>query len=166
VFAWVRSDGTNLRVQARARTAAGVKSPVQTLSLVGQDASAPQVGVAADGDAVFTWARLKGKSWRIQARARSAAGVLSPVQTLSGPGGASPQVGVDADGDPRFTWSRFEPMGTRVQAAAGLSAPEFLSAAGQDADDPQIAVDDDGDAVVTWERFDGTTLRVQAAVGP
>ena len=36
----------------------------------------PQVAVDADGDAIFTWQRLDGTSYRAEARALSAAGVL------------------------------------------------------------------------------------------
>src|SRR5712691_6980601 len=56
----------------------------QTLS--GLNADSPQVAVDPDGDAVFTWVRFDGTDYRIQARARSAAGTLSPVQTLSAAG--------------------------------------------------------------------------------
>jgi hypothetical protein len=44
------------------------------LSRAGQSASAPQVALDADGDAVFTWVRFDGTTFRIQARARSATG--------------------------------------------------------------------------------------------
>jgi hypothetical protein len=170
VFTWVRSDGANFRVQARARSAAGILSPVQTLSSSGQDASDPQVAVDADGDAVFTWRRFDGTNHRIQARARSAAGALSPVQNLSDPGQSAffPQVGVDADGDAVFTWERFDGANSRVQArarsaAGALSGVQDLSAAGQTALDPQVAVRrKNGAAVFTWVRSDGTNNRVQA----
>jgi hypothetical protein len=123
VFTWDRSDGTYSRVQARARSAAGVLSPVQTLSAPGQHAGAPQVAVDTDGDAVLTWARSDGTNTRVKARARTAAGILSPVQTLSAPGhnAGLPQVGVDTDGDAVVTWWRFDGDGTnnRVQGAVG-----------------------------------------------
>ncbi len=169
VFTWFRSDGTNDRIQARARSAAGVLSPVQTLSAAGRNATDPQVAVDADGDAVFTWERHDGANFRLQAQARSAAGVLSPVQTLSGVGqhATDPQVAVDADGDAVFTWLLADATGDRIQArarsAAGvLSAVQTLSSSGQDALAPQVAVDPDGDAVLAWQRFDGSRYRVQA----
>jgi hypothetical protein len=169
VFAWQRFDGTNSRVEARARSAAGTLSAVQTLSKSGQNASAPQVAVDADGDAVFTWSRFDGTNFRVQARARSAAGTLSSVQALSDPGqnATEPQVAVDADGDAVFTWTRSDGTNNRVQArarsAAGtLSAVQTLSASGQNAFNPQVAVDAGGDAVFTWLRFDGANFRVQA----
>ncbi len=84
IFSWARSDGTNQRIQARARSAAGALGAVETVSGAGQNAFSPRVAIDDDGDAVFVWARSDGTNQRIQARARSAAGVLGPVQTLSG----------------------------------------------------------------------------------
>ena len=173
VFTWTRGSGTNDRIEARARSATGILSPVQILSLSGHNAFDPQVAVDADGDAVFTWTRFDGTTFRTQARARSAAGVLSALQTLSEPGLAafSPQVAVDAGGDAVFTWQR--PDGTsatccqRIQARARsavgtLSEVENLSPSGQPAYQSQVAVDADGDFVFTWARFDGANIRIQA----
>ena len=189
VFTWVGRDGTTncggfgcLRVQAQARSAAGVLSAVQNLSKGGQNVRLEhQVAVDDAGDAVFTWSRVDGLNSRVQTRARSAAGTLSAVQNLSDPGqnAFAPQVAVDADGDAVFTWSRFDgtvpdpdfPCCARIQArtrsAAGtLSGVQTLSAAGQDAFDPQVGVDVAGKAVATWQRFDGTNDRIQASAGP
>jgi hypothetical protein len=176
VFTWWRSDGANFGVQARARSAAGVLSSVQSLSDPGQHAVDPEVAIDPNGDAVFTWPRFDGSNWRIQARARSAAGVLSPVQNLSDPGrdaydaGARaprPQVAVDPDGDAVFAWSRFDGAifraQTRARGAAGALTPvQTLSSGGQHAFNPQVGVDLDGDAVFAWTRSDGTTIRAQA----
>ena len=121
VFTWLRSDGAHQRVQERARSAAGALSAVQTLSAQGQNASVPQVAVDADGDAIFTWVRSDGANTRVQTRARSAAGALSAVQTLSGQGqnAFNPQGAVDADGDAVFTWQRSDGTNSRIQASAG-----------------------------------------------
>jgi hypothetical protein len=168
VYTWTRSDGTDTRIQARKRSAAGTLSTVRNLSAPGQSAFSPEVGVADDGDAVFTWGRFDGSGAsccnRIQARARSASGVLSGVQNIS-PAGESannPHVAVDADGDAVFTWIRPVGADVRVQARARsadgvLSAVENLSPAGQDAFRPQVAVDPSGDAVFVWQRDDGSS---------
>src|SRR6266511_6399222 len=74
-----------------------------TLSDPGRDAVTPLVGVDPSGNAVFVWARedettdCGGGCLRIQARARSASGVLRPTQTLSAAGQRAddPRVGVD-----------------------------------------------------------------------
>jgi hypothetical protein len=157
VFTWRRFDGTNWRVQARARSAAGALGALQTLSAAGQNANSSQVAVDTQGDAVFTWRRFDGTNWRVQARARSAAGVLSPVQNLSAPGqnGFGPQVAVDADGDAVFTWQRPDGTQWRIQArgrsaAGALSPVQNLSAAGQNASSPQVGIAPNGKAVFTW----------------
>jgi microcompartment protein CcmK/EutM len=174
VFVWTRYDGTNNRIQARARSAAGNLSIVQTLSTSGQNASNPQVAVDDGGRAVFTWERYDGAEWRAQTRARSAAGLfLSAVQTLSDAGESAlfPQVAVDADGDAVFTWRRLDGSGlfccfraqARARSTAGtLSAVQTLSSGGRDAFDPHVAVDPDGNAVFTWTRSDGANIRIQA----
>jgi hypothetical protein len=121
VFAWQRFDGTNDRVQARARSAAGALSAVQTLSSGGQNAANPQVAVDATGDAVLTWRRFDGAHYRVQARSRSAAGALSGVQTLSGAGqnAFAPRMAGNPDGAAAVTWPRSDGTNIRVQASAG-----------------------------------------------
>jgi hypothetical protein len=176
VFTWTRFDGTNYRIQARARSAAGALSPIQNLSATGQDAFDPQVAVGGAGNAIFTWDRFDGTNSRIQARRRSAGGVLGPVENLSAAGqnAAYPQVAVDGNGNAIFTWARFDgsnpsfpPCCRRVQtrkrtAAGALDPVQTLSAAGQSAASPQVAVDGNGNAIFTWVRSDGTNERIQA----
>jgi hypothetical protein len=176
IFTWEKFDGSNTRIQARRRSAAGVLSPIQTLSAAGQDAFAPQVAVDGAGNAIFTWARSDGSNSRIQARKRTAGGTLTAVQTLSAAGqnANSPQVAVDGAGNAIFTWARldgskpsFPPCCFLVQArkrsAGGALGPvQTLSAAGRNAGDPQVGIDGDGDAIFTWVRNDGSNARIQA----
>jgi hypothetical protein len=57
VVAWQRSNGTNMIVQATVgRAGATFPAPID-LSLAGQDAAEPRVGIDADGDAIATWRR-------------------------------------------------------------------------------------------------------------
>jgi uncharacterized protein YheU (UPF0270 family) len=198
VFVWQRPDGTSdcdvyvgcFRIQARARSAAGKLSSVQTLSDGGRDAFRPQVAVDPNGNAAFVWGRMDETTdcssgpefspgcFRIQARARSAKGKLSSVETLSDPGqdAGSQQVAVDPNGNAAFVWSRFDGTNSRIQATARsatgvLSATQTLSAAGRDASSPGVAVDQSGNAVFVWERLgEGTgcggsgCFRIQARV--
>src|SRR5207247_1848187 len=145
---WQRFDGTNFRIQARARMATGALSAVQTLSAPGQDATNPQVAVDSSGHAVAVWARSDGTNSRIEARARSSAGTLSAVQTLSPPGqnADAPQVAVNSSGNAFAVWRRFDGTKYRIQARARsstgtLSAVQKLSAPGADGFEPGIAVD-------------------------
>ena len=112
VFTWRRFDGADSRIQARARTfSTRALSAVQDLSDAGEDALNPEVAVSrvdADPDAVFTWQRFDGTNTRVQARTRSAAGVLGAVQNVSpaGENGFEPRIGVDQDGVAFATWIR------------------------------------------------------------
>lgn len=169
VFAWGQFDGKNWRIKGRARSAAGALGPVQTLSGAGQNALAPYVAVDKAGDAVFAWQRFDGKDWRVQTRALSAGGALSPVQNLSLPGQDAfhPRVKVDDDGDAVFIWYRSDGVHDRVQgrarsAAGVLSGVQDISPAGQDAYPGGVAVSSIGRAVFTWVRYDGSDWRAQA----
>jgi hypothetical protein len=159
-----------LLVGGAAATSAGAAwtGPV-TISAPGQNAITPQVAVDAQGDAVFVWRRFDGASWRIQARARSAAGALGPIQNLSAAGqsASQPQVDVDSDGDAVFVWRRYDGpcclILSRTRSAGGTLGPvQTLSAGGgRLATLPQLGVDNGGDAVFVWTRSDGTYWRVQ-----
>ena len=169
VFTWTRSDGTNTRIEAIARSAAGTLSAVQLLSLAGQNASQPQVSVFSNGNAAFTWMRFDGTNNRTETRTRSAAGTLTPVQPLSAPGqnASQPQVAaVSSSGAAVYSWTRFDGTDFRVQtrdrSSAGVLSPvQIVSPAGASSGIPQLAVDSSGNAVIVW-RFDGVNKRVEA----
>jgi hypothetical protein len=146
-----------------------VPSSPRTLSAAGGDALYPQVAVDVAGDAAFTWYRWDGTNYRVQARAVSASGAMSPVRTLSAAGqmAYSPDVDVDAAGNAVFTWYRRDGFNWRVQActlsAAGVLGPVLtLSGVGLDATFAQLAVDPAGDTVIGWRQFDGANYRVMA----
>jgi DNA-binding beta-propeller fold protein YncE len=189
LIVWERLDGSSssccVRIEARARSAAGSLGPVQTLSGPGQDARFPGLGVDAGGNAVVSWMRFDGSDpgtaspccWRIQVRARSATGTLGPIQTLSVPGqnAVAARVAVEPDGDAVITWQRDDGSSeyccSRIQARArsrtgALGPIHVLSGSGQHAGDARVAVDPDGDAVVVWRRDDGSATyccnRIQA----
>jgi hypothetical protein len=169
VFAWRRFDGTNDRIQAQTRSAAGVLGAVQTLSVGGQPAFGNQVAIDGTGDAVVTWLRNNGTYDIAQARRVSAAGVLGPILNLA-PTGADaidPHVAVDFAGNAVFTWRRWDGANdrvyTRTLSAGGVVGPiTALSAAGQDAIQPRVAMNDNGDAAFIWTRGVLGARRVQA----
>jgi hypothetical protein len=176
---WKGSDGSFFRAQARARSAAGILGPVETLSAAGRSAFEPGVAVDGGGDGLTVWRRRDGIAascsnnygcFRIQARARSAAGVLATTQTLSPADqhADQPQVAIDANGNALVVWRRGDGTGSchafgcyriqaRARSAAGtLGSVQTLSVAGEDAGTPQVVIDADGDALVVWTRPDGT----------
>ena len=68
VVAWQRSNGTNTIVQAAVRRAgAAAFAPTTDLSPAGRDATDPQIGVDAHGDALVAWRRSNGTNTIVQA---------------------------------------------------------------------------------------------------
>jgi hypothetical protein len=166
VFVWTQRDGTTdcggvacTRVKTRTRAVDGSLSPIQTLSTAGRHSEAPQVGVDANGNAVFVW-----HSGGIVARARAANGSLSAIQIVSAPGegGTFPKVAVGRGGSAVFAWLFDDGRTLRIQARARaangtLSAPQVLSAPDLPAFEPQVGIDGAGNAVFAWVRYVGTT---------
>jgi hypothetical protein len=175
IFTWARG-GTNIRVQAVARSATGELSDVQTLSAVGENANRPRVAVDAAGNAVFVWYRSDGTNQRVQTRARTAAGVLSPVQTLSpaGDDSGNPELAVDASGNAVFVWERVietidgttAQVQARARSAAGtLGVVRTLASSAEDGMVPVVVAHPDGDIVFAWNADDGTNWRIYVATG-
>lgn len=169
IFAWVRSDGTNQRVQIRTRSAAGTFSSVQTVSPAGFDAHWPAVAIDAGGNALVAWQGHDGTFFRVRARTRSAGGSLGPMQTLSpaGEAGWSPRIAMEPTGRAIVTWYRLDTDSNyRVQmrerdAAGTWSAVQTISELGVSAQNPQIALMPNGAAMFVWTRG-GTNILVQA----
>lgn len=170
VAVWERVDTSTRFVQAAIRPAGGAFSAPADLSLFGADASAPQVAIDADGNAVAVWTRFDGPTRVVQIATRPRDGTFGLPGTLSLGGGEAraPQVGVSPGGDVVVTWQRSDGANTIVQAVARRAGAGFgptadLSAAGRDAVAPQAGIGADGDAIVAWQRSDGMDTIVQAA---
>lgn len=155
--------------------AGGELSPVETLSEAGRDACCVRIGVDAAGNAVYVW-RIRyswpSTPWGIQARTRSATGVLGPVRTIvasSERGAGAPKVAVDPDGNATIVWVHGSSYLTlRTLSAAGALGPfERLAANVIDSDyagdgTPKLAVDVSGDTVITWLQHESAAARVKA----
>ncbi len=170
VFEWLVFDDENLRagVQTRSRSRTGALGPIADLSDAADDAWDPVVAVSDDGAAVFTWWVSGATGARVEARSRSARGIVGPRMTLSGGAddGYEPQVAVGDDGAAVFTWLAFNRDGVRVQAQArshrGALGPRTdLTRPSQDAFSAQVDVDSQGDAVFGWSALEGSGYQVQ-----
>ena len=169
VLVWRRSDGTHLRIEAVALSAAGTLGRVKQLSDAGEDTLDPQLAINDAGDAVCTWYRSDGTDDRVQAIVLPASGSPSPVYTLSDQGGDAqgPDVAVDPDGDAYLSWSRWDGSNFLVQtqilhADGTLGLTHTVSDTGGNAYGPEVAVDDKGDAVIAFYRPDGVDRLIQA----
>jgi PKD domain len=108
------------------------------------------------------------------APALAASAWIAPPEKLSeaGQNASAQQIALDARGDAVAIWQRLDGANLIVESArrpagaAGWSAPQRLSAAGQDAGEPQVAVTPAGDAVAVWERSDGAHSIIESASLP
>jgi hypothetical protein len=154
---WVRSDGTDVRVET-ARFAGSAWSDALILSGAG-DAEYPQVAVDASGRAIAVWRRkVNATQWRIEAKtfdgtAWGTAESLSADSTTA----TTPAIAMNASGTATVVWV----LGGNIQArrytpAGGWSATTTaLSSSGANLD-PDVAIDAGGDATVVW-RSSGRT---------
>jgi hypothetical protein len=159
VFVWAERQYCNLvtcnLIKSRARSAAGVLGPVETISEPNTITDWPRVAVDSNGNAILVW---RGPQGTVQARARSAAGVLGPIETLAN--GSYPEVAIDGNGNAVVVWwGRGGYIQTRTRTPAGaLSATQTL--AGPNAPGwgyPQLAVDPNGNSVFVWTLADDST---------
>jgi hypothetical protein len=168
---WHRSNGTNDIVQSATRPTGGPWSAPVDLSGAGQNASAPQVALDAQGTATAVWYRYDGSNNIVQSATRPAGGPWSVPVDLSGAGqnASAPHVALDAQGSATAVWYRYDGSNNIVQSArrpAGgpWSAPVDRSGAGQSVQGPQVAVDGQGSATAVWSRSNGSNYIVQSAV--
>lgn len=115
MIVWARFVGDFQEVQGRHRSAGGGFGSIITLSSTtdGRDAGFPQAAMDADGDALVVWERHSPGSGApeaaaaIQARRRSSAGAVGPLQSVSALVGVeqtNPAVGVAPDGTATIAW--------------------------------------------------------------
>jgi hypothetical protein len=168
---WSRFDGEDSIVQTRRVESNGtLEEASEGLSLAGESAIQPRVGVGPDGTATVVWNRYDGANWVIQGRRMTAAGSPAGVAvnlSATGRNAAEPQLALSPAGAATVVWDRFDGTSFIVQArrldpAGNLGlGPLNLSASGRDAADPQVATSPQGTATVLWSRFDGSSWLVQ-----
>jgi hypothetical protein len=184
LFAWQQEDSCPFRnircsrVVVRGRSATGEFAPRQIAS-EGSDLAPDdvQLGLDGDGRSVVVWVEntrgaCNGAYRCLQLVERSAAGDLSPVQTITtSPGGVdqfaprSPELQLAPNGDGLLTWLAgdgdldgcptwewgCERVRTMDRAPDGSLGPiETVSPGGQDAISSQIALAPNGAAAAVW----------------
>jgi hypothetical protein len=164
-----------------AQASAGWTPPTFLSSATVEVVEPPEVAIDADGDATVVWINKQGT---VQARTRSAAGRLGPVQTISQlvgdpalqvPPAEMATVGANARGDVLFAWVSRDFSDTqnlivgRTRSPSGRLGPiQTLYAQSSDLGEilnPQVALDAEGDAVIAWEQFGGATNDLVRARG-
>ncbi len=172
LMVWTRSDGTNIRIQAKFRSANGTWASTATISPAGRDAYEPQVAFDPSGNAIAVWTQFDGVRGRTYAAFRPADGSFGGNQAISpaGRGASAPQIAIDSTGKAVAVWYLFDGTTDRIQAAVRpadgiFGAAQTLSDPGLEAFDPKIAAGPDADvnAAAVWTGSDGLNLRVQSS---
>ncbi len=177
IAVWTSANGSNEVVQAALKPAGEAWANPATLSGADQEASEPQVGVDAAGDATVVWTRYTGLSsggmsnYVVQATVKptdEAWETPSAVSEESQEEGLEPQVAVDAAGDATAVWKRFGyGSGRLIQTAAKpVGKPWETPTTFEDGGDPRVAVDAAGDKAIVWTTYQGPGDIVQTAVKP
>ncbi len=170
VAIWESDDGSDTSIETASRPPGGIWSAPTQLTAPGLDAYDPEIAIGSQGEAIAIWARVDGGKPLIQAATRPVGGSWSAGTNLSTPGQQAdrPQIAIDAQGNAIAAWERSDGSHYIVQAATrppggSWSAPDDLSAAGQNATNPMLAVNPGGEAITVWERYNGSHFVVQVA---
>jgi PKD repeat protein len=137
------------------------------------------------GDAALVWIQqdpnsgLKVNPSFVDASVRPAGGsfstpeTISPLPLVSGQSAERPRLAIDAGGKVSAVWEYNDGTDQLIQTAtrppAGtFSAPQSLSADGEDGFGPDIAMDSAGAATVIWDRFKEkeSSYTVESATSP
>lgn len=174
---WTRTAGTDRRVQITTQTGSGPWTAPINLSEAGQDASATDLSISANGlRATAVWQRSDSAHQRIQSSSTQdgAATWTSPeTHSASGSTADNPRVATSSEGDSvTLAWYRQDPGNNVIEVVSSADAGQTwgtvtpLSDNAQPAQDPDLAGTGDGrDILVAWDGSDGTDNRIWASTG-
>jgi hypothetical protein len=122
---WFRNDGMNYIIQASTKSSEGWQTTPDNLSLAGQNAYSPQIGIDSSGKATAVWQRSDGMKSIIQASTKSSEGWQTTPDNLSldGQDAYSPQIGIDSSGNATVVWQRSDGMKFIIQASTHFFRP-------------------------------------------
>lgn len=182
LIVWQQLDGSNVQIFRSEYRSGGWTHPVNLadfISNVGQNAGAPQVAMAANGDAVIVWSQVDGTYDRIYLREYRNSGwttsftLAAPSVSIPGQNAGNPQVAMNGSGATVVTWQQSDGNDLRIYHSAyrngSWSHPVsrydgILSPIGSDATAPRVALDDQGDTTIVWQQSDGSHQQVYVAV--
>jgi hypothetical protein len=168
---WVRSDGTNNRIEAAVRPAGGSFSMGAPISEAGEAADTPpHAAFDPQGNALVVWGRSDGTNRRAQASFRPTGGDFQPADTLSAAGRTvgTPEVAFGPNGDAMVVWMQhpatvdaaFRPAGGSFEPATSLSP------ATHNGWPPKVAFTANSDAHVIWALEDDEGTRMVDTARP
>jgi hypothetical protein len=179
VAVWKRWNGGNWVIDSASYINNAWWSMPVELSLPGQNADLPQVGIDQYGRAAAVWKRFDGSNNIIEGTASLGGSTWIRPLVISAPGedADTPSLAVNDQGEIAVVWSRSDgsnaiaevSTATLTQAASSpfnfWSAPVDLSVAGLDALNPRAIIDSSGNVVAAWQYGSSGAYAIQAVVG-
>jgi hypothetical protein len=176
IAVWEFYNGSHEIAQASVRPASGGswQTPVN-LSEASHDASALQVAIDPQGEAIAVWDFYNGSHEIVQASVRPASGGSwqTPVNlSEASHEGYAPQIVISPAGEAIAVWEFYNGSHAITQAsvrpASGGSwqTPVNLSDASHEAYEPQLAINAHGEAIAVWQFNNGSNQAVQASARP
>ena len=165
---WSRFDGSNWVVQAITKKfGENWQITTDTLSLPGQDANNPQIGVDPGGSATVVWSRSNGTNWIVQSSSKPYGGTWQAVPddvSSLGLDARLPQIAVDAGGTAIVVWESSNGEGTTILSSekplgATWTSPGTVSHC-EGAASAQVDVSPSGYAVAAWLNSDNSGASV------
>ena len=160
VAIWVRSDGSNERVQASLKPYGGNwQASPDALSLAGTDADAPCVAIDRCGNATAAWCDIDGGGF-VLASTKHHGGAWQDVPDTISPSGANsrypPHIVVDKKGNATVLWTSSSGIITNVFSSTKpysghwQEIPDQVSEAGVDSLYSPVGVDVHGNVTTVW----------------
>lgn len=166
VAVWQQYEGSNRNIYANRLTSGvwGVPDLLETTDYVlggypsAGRAEAPQIAVAANGDAVAVWEQRDDSATGRDIYAnRLTSGVWGGAELVDLGAGIArdPQVAVAANGDAVVVWDQdIRIYARRLTSGVWEETMDSLNTPVSGVGHPQVAVDPNGNAVVVWQQFD------------
>lgn len=147
-------------------------SPPVQISILGQNASSPQIAVNKLGDATAIWYRYNGENLIIQSSTKPCGGNWSETpENISQRGYDSfnPQIAIDSSGNITVIWEVIIDGYSMIQTStkpfhgSWQMNPDTLSPQNQNAFTPQISIDRHGNVTAVWSQCDGNRSIIKAS---
>lgn len=164
---WVQFDGTLDRIYANRFSTSGStttppsftwsKSPLPLSD--SSDASAPQIAIGPDGNAIAIWVQSDGRVYAN--RYTSSWGTAAAIDADTG-AAAAPQIVIDSNNNAIAIWAQNNRIYVNRHTAGSWGTAAPIDNATGTATTPQIAVDSNGNAIAVWSQPDGTYTSIWA----
>jgi len=159
VAVWAHSDGVRSDIWSNRYTPSdgwGSAGRIETNNA--GPASAPQVTLDAQGNAVAVWQQSNGTRFDIWSNryTNDGWGAAERIETGNEDASVTPQVGSDAQGNAVAVWVHSagtrQIWSNRYTRSGGWGTSERIDTNNTDAREPRVAVDPSGSAVAVWKQ--------------